>query len=473
MRLAERAFNYSDQKLFASVSGDNNPMHVDVLLARRTQAGAPVVHGMNLLLWALDSLAAALPDLPPLRGFSAQFYNFVHLDETVHVDLIQQGPTGARLNISVDGVARSRVTLEFGEPAQQLPAWSAASLEPVPLLQTPLNLEFEQMSGRSGQFPFAMTPEDSAALFPSATRWLGASRICAVAASTYLVGMVCPGRYSIYRELSIETCAESHPQDLLAFRVAKTDARFRLVEQEISGGGLIGTVKTFASTPPVRQASMESLAGVVGPAEFAGSVALIVGGSRGLGELTAKLIAAGGGSTIITWQTGRDDAESVAREIRLAGKACETLAYDTRKPVVEQLASLQEAPTHVYYFATPAIFKPQSQIFSPERLKEFVDVYVHGFWQLSQALRTRQTKLSMFYPSSVAVTERPRGMTEYTMAKAAGEVLCADINAYLAPLRVVVKRLPRLLTDQTASNTAAKTAFPLETLLPIIREVQA
>jgi NADP-dependent 3-hydroxy acid dehydrogenase YdfG len=473
MSLAERVFTFSDQKRFAAVSGDNNPMHVDILLARRTQAGAPVVHGMNLLLWALDSLAAALPDLPPLRGLAAQFYNFVHLDETVHVDLIQSRPTSARLNISVDGVPRSRVTLEFGEPVQQPPDWPAASLEPMPLLLAPLNLEFEQMPGRSGRFPFAMTPVDSTALFSSATRWLGARRVCAVAASTYLVGMICPGRYSIYRELSIEICAESHPQDFFAFRVTKTDARFRLIEQEISGGGLIGTVKTFASTPPVRQASMESLAGVVGPAEFAGSVALIVGGSRGLGELTAKLIAAGGGKAIVTWKTGRDDAEKVAQEIRMAGKVCQTLAYDSRKPVEGQLASLPETPTHVYYFATPAIFKPQSQIFSAQRLKEFLDVYVDGFWQLSQALRTRQAKLSIFYPSSVAVAERPRGMTEYTMAKAAGEVLCADINAYLAPLRVIVKRLPRLLTDQTASNTAAETVLPLETLLPIIREVQA
>jgi hypothetical protein len=64
-------------------------------------------------------------------------------------------------------------------------------------------------------------------------------------------------------------------------------------------------------------------------------------------------------------------------------------------------------------------------------------------------------------------------MTEYTMAKAAGEVLCADINAALAPTRVIVSRLPRLPTDQTASVTAAETADPLETMLPIIRQVQS
>ncbi len=472
MRLAQRAFSYADQMQFASVSGDRNPMHADALQARRTQAGAPVVHGINLLLWALDSLAA-IPDLPPLRSFAAQFYGFIYLDESATVELIQQTPSSARLNISVDNTPRAKVNIDFGVAVQEPPKWPATSLEPVPFLSAPTNMEFERAPSRAGRFSFAMTQEDAALLFPSATRWLGARRICALAASSYLVGMICPGLYSIYRELSIRTCAESDPQDSLAFRVTKTDARFRLVEQEISGGGLTGLVKSFSRTPPVRQAAMESLAGIVGPAEFAGSVALIVGGSRGLGELTAKLIASGGGRVFITWKAGKDDAEKVAEEIRLAGGACETLAYDSRLPAVGQLASLDEAPTHAYYFATPAIFRPPSAIYSAQRLQEFLDVYVEGFWKLSQVLGAMRPKLSLFYPSSVAVSERPRGMTEYTMAKAAGEVLCADMNAFLAPMRVIVRRLPRLPTDQTASNTVAESAVALETMLPIIREVQA
>jgi hypothetical protein len=450
-------------------------MHVDALQARRTQAGAPVVHGIHLLLWALDSFAATQPELAPLRNFHAQFNKFVYLNERVDVVLTQQGHIGtrARLKISVDGTLRSKVTLDFGDAVENCPVWPATSQEQMPFSLAPLNLDLESMPGRSGQFRFAMTPEDAAALFPAATKWLGAQRIAALAASSYLVGMVCPGLHSIYSELSVRICAESYPQKSLAFRVTGTDQRFRSVEQEIIGGGLTGTVNCFVRTPPVQQASMESLVGLIGPTDFAGSMALIVGGSRGLGELTAKLIATGGGRVIVTWKTGREDAERVAQEIRSAGRACETLPYDARKPAAEQLAVLTAAPTHAYYFATPAIFRPQAEIFVAERLKEFLGVYVDGFWQLSQALRTRQPSLSLFYPSSVFITERPEGMTEYTMAKAAGEVLCADMNAFQAPLHLTVCRLPRLPTDQTASITAAETADPLETMLPIVREVQS
>jgi hypothetical protein len=473
MILAQRRFGPIDQKRFASASGDYNPVHMDALQARRTQAGAPVVHGINLLLWALDSFAATQPDLPPLRSLRAHFNKLVYLDECVEVELIRQGPTSARLSIAVDGAPRSRITIAFGDKVEDCPGWSASSLELVPFSPVPLNLNFDQMSGHAGRLLFQMMRGDAMALFSAATNWLGARCIGALAASTHLVGMVCPGLHSFYSELSISACAESVPQNFLAFRVTETDPRFLSVVQEIAGGGLTGTVYSSARRPPAEQAAMESLAGLVEPTEFAGSVALVVGGSRGLGELTAKLIATGGGLVIVTWQAGRDDAERVAQEIRSAGGTCETLAYDARKPAAEQLALLADWPTHAYYFATPAIFRPQSEIFVAERLREFLAIYVDGFWQLSQALRARQPRLSLFYPSSVSVNERPKGMTEYTMAKSAGETLCADMNVSLAPLHVTVRRLPRLPTDQTASIVAAETALPIETMLPIIREVQS
>jgi NAD(P)-dependent dehydrogenase (short-subunit alcohol dehydrogenase family) len=377
------------------------------------------------------------------------------------------------LNISVGGTSRSKITIAFGDAVEDCPGWSASSLELEPFSPVPLNLSFEQMSGRSGRISFQMTPEDTMAHFPAAARWLGTRRIAALAASSHLVGMVCPGLHSIYSELSINAYVESIPRDFLAFRVTDTDPRFRSVDQEIAGGGLIGAVYSSARMPPVEQASMKALKGLVAPAEFAGSMALIVGGSRGLGELTAKLIASGGGRVLITWQTGKDDAERVAQEIRSAGGTCETLAYDASKPATEQLALLADTPTHAYYFATPAIFRSQSELFVRERLEEFLAIYVNGFWQLLQTLHARQPRLSAFYPSSVSVTERPQGMTEYTMAKAAGEVLCADMNISLAPLHVTASRLPRLLTDQTASIAAAEIADPLETMLPVIREVQS
>ena len=44
--LAFRVVDQALQERFAEFSGDRNPMHMDLVAARRTQAGAPVVHGV-------------------------------------------------------------------------------------------------------------------------------------------------------------------------------------------------------------------------------------------------------------------------------------------------------------------------------------------------------------------------------------------------------------------------------------------
>jgi NAD(P)-dependent dehydrogenase (short-subunit alcohol dehydrogenase family) len=472
LTLASRRFTSVDQERFAHVSGDRNPMHLDAILARRTRAAALVVHGVHLLLWTLDTFAANHPRPPRLRSFRARFIRFVYLEDSAESVLVHRGLDSAHLNVCVAGVPTMLAAVHFGDPRSD----SNDLLNSTELISpqaTALDLDFEQMSGRSGHLAFATPPEVVAAMFPAAAEWLGPRRIACLAATSNLVGMVCPGQHSIFRGLSIEACAETCPQDVVAFRVTETDPRFRLVRQEIAGGGLTGSLECFARTPPVSQPTMQSLAGLVNATEFAGAVALVVGGSRGLGELTSKLVATGGGRVIITYQVGRTDAERVAREILEAGGSAEAMAYDARRPAEEQLAGLANAPTHLYYFATPVISQRQSEIFVPARFDDFNAVYVHGFWHLTLALRARQPGLSIFYPSSTFVSERPRNMTEYAMAKLAGEALCADMNLGLAPSHVTVSRLPPLPTDQTASIIAPEIASPVETLLQIVREVQS
>jgi acyl dehydratase len=471
--LASKRFHLADEERFALVSGDYNPMHLDPILARRTQAAAPVVHGMHLLLWAVDALAANHPDLPRPHRFRARFYKFVHVGDCAEVVLTHRGSQDTKLQVCVGAAAMIVVTLTFDDSRPRSQDLVAFSTEEISRPPAALDLRLEQMSNRSGRFAFATSPNVAAAMFPAAAQWLDARRIAALAASSYLVGMICPGLHSIFRGLSLEVCTETNPQDSLAFRVTETDARFGLVRQDIAGGGLAGTVESFARVPPVSQATMQSLVGLVDATEFAGAVALVVGGSRGLGELTAKLVASGGGHVVITYHVGRTDAERVAQEINEAGGTAEIMAYDARRPAEEQLTGLADSPTHAYYFATPLIFRDPSEVFKPERFHDFSAIYVDGFWHLATALRARRNQLSIFYPSSVFVSDRPRNITEYAMAKAAGEALCADMNLAFAPLHVTVSRLPRLATDQTASIVTVETPSAVATLLPIVREVQS
>lgn len=467
--LAERTFTAADQELFAAVSGDRNPMHLDPVLARRTQAGAPAVHGVHLLLWGLDALARAEPALPPMRRLKAQFKHFATIGEKISVTATRK-ETGVRLDFIAADMTAAQLVIDFGAPAEA-PAPLSGEATPAPAQAR--DLSFDAMAAMSGRLAFASSPDAIAAMFPAAAAWLGSRRVAALGATTLLVGMVCPGLHSIYAGLTAEACDEPVPEDRLGFRIAATEPRFRSVAMTVAGGGLKGAVQSYARTPPTPQASVRDLAGVVGPGEFSGATALIIGGSRGLGEVTAKLLAAGGAKVAISYRVGGADAEAAAQEIRSAGGVCETLAYDASLPAEPQLAGLAEAPTHAYYFATPTIFRAQSALFARARLNAFLDIYVDGFLNLAEALRARRKDVSLFYPSSVFVTERPRGMLEYAMAKAAGEVLCAEMNEAWAPVHVTVERLPRLRTDQTASVIGVSPPSPVGSLAPVVRETQS
>lgn len=472
MSLAQRQFSLADQLKFADYSGDRNPMHLDPIEARRTQAGAPVVHGIHLLLWALDSYCAARQDLPPMMRMRIQFQKFVLMEEDVSLEVIKEDSADIRLSIKANQAPCIRIDIKVGNPSEDLTPSLARPCGEVTARSTPEVLSLEDIQTQAGRIPLFQLSTQSNTLFLFCTRWLGASRIAAITATTYLVGMTCPGLHSIFSELSISRCSDSS-EGYLDFKVANVDRRFRLVRLDIAGGGISGEIKSFVRLPPAVQPSTESLRSFVHPGEFAGSVALVVGGSRGLGELTAKLIAAGGGHVVITWHTGRADAERVAADINRSSGTCDILRYDSRESAAEQLGHLQLVPTHVYYFATPQIFKQGTEIFSSHRILLFHQIYVEGFWNLVQETRSRNPNVSLFYPSSIAIAERPKGMTEYSMSKAAGEILCADINMSLSPTHVTVGRLPRLPTDQTATIAAVETADPVATMLPFIRMVQA
>ena len=281
--------------------------------------------------------------------------------------------------------------------------------------------------------------------------------------------MVCPGLHSIFSGFTVNLVSQS---DAIFFQVTSVDERFRLIEQSVEGGGWSGTIESFARHPPVKQPGVKHFAQFVRANEFQHVSALIIGGSRGLGELTAKLIAAGGGAVTITYAVGRADALEIQRQVRDCGGLCEVIPYDATQPAENQLCSLKRAPASLYYFATPPIARRKTNLYAPSVLNDFLRVYVDGFHDLVQWLQAPGARLSAFYPSSIAVKECPAEMTEYAMAKAAGEVLCKNLAQFRKGLRVVVERLPRILTDLTATVAPVETADPLEVMLPIVRRVE-
>jgi acyl dehydratase len=474
--MISRVFDSESHARFIELSRDRNPIHTDPVAARRTQAGAPIVFGIHSLLCLLEECVAEQgAQLPEPTSLKAQFRKPIYLGDAAEMEASRATAEALRARIRVDDTEVVTASVGFTQKQSSVPSIGSISGPMISPGEVPRDLRIEEMEGLSGCLSFAGSLEQIRATFPRAAGYFGASQIGALVCCSCVVGMIVPGLHSLFAALDISFVRGAERSDTLHFAVTWVEPRFRRVRIGIHGGGLRGVLETMVRPPPVSQPTTKSVAALVRKDEFRGSTALIVGGSRGLGELTAKLIAAGGGRVIITYATGKVDAQAVAEEINNAGGECASIPYDVRAPAADQLSPLcARAPTHAYYFATPAIGRRKALPFDLRRFNDFNDFYVTAFLDLVRAcLQLRPEGVKVFYPSTVFVETRPDDMTEYAMSKAAAELLCADMPKYLPGAQVVLRRLPRLLTDQTSALLNSSALDPMDVLLPIVREMHA
>ena len=475
--LASRSFNPDDQALFARLSGDYNPIHMDPLAARRTQAGGPVVHGIHAVLWALDKLVELSAVTGKFASLKVQFTKFIYVGSTVDLRLLRRDEKSIRAELVLDGLTTTTLLLTFGTPNE--PCWNDLPANATAAIAADAPVTFvrlDEMQELAGWMDAVDPVAGVTRQFPNLASMIGPHPATAIALLSRLVGMICPGLHSLFAAFAIELIDCPQHQDRLEFRCSGTDERFRMVRVNVCGSGVYGSVQAFLRWPPIAQASLTDIAEIVAPTEFEGSTALIIGGSRGLGALTAKVIAAGGGRVILTYATGRSDAAQLTTEIqRHVGRdVCHAIPYDARHNAADQLSVLNADITHLYYFATGPIARQKEHLFVSSLFDEFIQVYVRGFYDCCQFVSARGSRrLTAYYPSSVFVENSPPGMTEYSMAKAAGEILCDNMNRANSGIHVLVDRLPRLLTDQTATVSPHGNADPFEVMLPIIRKVQS
>jgi acyl dehydratase/NAD(P)-dependent dehydrogenase (short-subunit alcohol dehydrogenase family) len=462
--VCSRRFTLADQEAFALFSGDWNPIHLDPVAARRTQAATVVVHGVHSMLWALEQIARTRP-LAGLCVIAARFNRFIYVDAVVDLRLTVKGDALVA-EIFTDGQAATTVKLEWGEPKSGALFAGVTSAAPAHLGPTPNAPSFDAMALLGGHIALSENALASAQ-FPTLSAAFGPAAVAAIAAATGVVGMLCPGLHSLFSQLTLRRVSGRDAASL-QWRTKSTDARARWVILEMNGAGWEGEAICLARQEPVQSRSIAELSQLVRADEFAGRRALVIGGSRGLGAVTAKLLAAGGGHVEVTYARGAQDAEDVAQDIRAAfgDGACAVRQFDVtadKRPALEGIGRI----THLYYFATPRITRHKAQDYDRKVLDEFLSVYVDGFAGVWDALAEHRP-LAVLYPSTIFLDQRPRGMTEYLMAKAAAEQLCADLSRR-KDVSIMAPRIPRVLTDQTATLPPVPTEDPVEVMLPLLR----
>jgi hypothetical protein len=446
--MKSRKFSLDDQMVFAKLSGDYNPLHLDAIVARRLIFGAPVVHGIHSLLWGLDCWLGNMMGCIEFRALNVSFSKPIKVDAEVTVSWNDNGFSYVVIDVFSAGSVCTKIKIEYSK----IETHNLVNLKNMfPEKIQPRDLSENEIEGASGTLDLCLDVEMVSSIFPNLLRCLSPLDVAVLLGTTRLVGVQCPGLQSLYFDLSLYQ-SDKLDNSLLEYVVKKFDRRYSLVSMEIKASSMAGSVRAFFRPQPKRQGNYLEMKKLVNKDEFVRQRALIFGGSRGLGEVAAKLLAAGSADVRITYNKGEADAHHVVDEISSSGGKVESFYLDV---LAQQQSALSELlkdwiPTHMYYFVTPFIFAGVNGRISLKLLAEFNEYYITGFLGVLNPLIDAGVK-KIFYPSSVGIKEIPLNMGEYIVVKTAGEMLCQFLQKSYGGLKIYYPRLPRMSTDQTVS----------------------
>jgi hypothetical protein len=264
----------------------------------------------------------------------------------------------------------------------------------------------------------------------------------------------------------LQARADGDGKPMLEWTVTHSREPYSLLAMAVLGPTLSGKLDTFYRPPPKAPLSYASVAARVQRGAHADWRALIVGGSRGLGEAIAKAVAAGGGEVCITWNRGETEARRIVDEI-VAQKGRAMAMHLDVTDTGEWIPPF--AASHVFFLATPFIRIEKGGGFDHDLFDALTRCYVHGLDRVARVVhRSVGGSFFLFAPSTALLSTRDSGSSTYCAAKAAMEELVAHLERELK-LIVSAPRLGRIATDQTSSLRQTQAADPLDVALDILR----
>ena len=461
----QRTFTTDDQLAFARLSGDQNPLHMDPLVARRLIFGKQVVHGMHALLWSLDQYFDSETPFLHLVTVKGSFQTGIGVGEKVNCHYKTVDETTLEIRLEVNRTIAVWVQVTWVPGDQHLPPLLPADVPKNPVCR---ERSVDDINTATGSLPLYLDRKLSRHLFPNLTRILPERQLSELLATTRLVGMECPGLHSIFSGLEITYHPTATDDSQIAYQAVTCNPKLSLLLMKINSAGMEGKIKAFIRPGIQSQAAFSEVNDQVTSDEFTDQTAFVIGGSRGLGEVTAKLLAAGGAEVFITYYKGEEDARRIVSEIVSNGAKASFQQVNVLNPRIDLPPEINTVskPVHLYYFATPFIFGNTKGKFSHRRFNLFCDYYVSGFLNTVDTLMSRKCGLEkIFYPSTTAIDEIPLDMAEYAAAKAAGENLCDFLQKTHPSIQIYRPRLARLATDQTVSLLPVENQDPVSYLL--------
>lgn len=194
-----------------------------------------------------------------------------------------------------------------------------------------------------------------------------------------------------------------------------------------------------------------------------GKVALVTGGSRGIGAEVARRLASDGANVVIAYRSDRTSADKVVQALKEAGSTGQALSGDIALPedcerLVDQCVEISGRLDILVNAAGVATYRPLAEA-DADHYREMFDTNVLGTLSLTRAAAQvmQDPGRIIHFSSRLAGTPMPE-TSVYAASKAAVSALTRALSQELGPRGITINAVaPGLVeTDLTAAAVKAR-----------------
>lgn len=197
---------------------------------------------------------------------------------------------------------------------------------------------------------------------------------------------------------------------------------------------------------------------------LSGQVALVTGGSRGIGRAVSQLLARAGAHVVINYQSSQKAAQELAEEILADGGSCELKPFNVADSEQVQLAcqEIQNAHGSVDVLVNNAGIT-RDQLFvrmKPEEWRQVIQVNLDGAFNCCRAVARsmmKKRKGCIVNMASVAGLAGNAGQANYSASKAGLIGLTKALAKELAPWNIRVNAVcPGFISTEMTQKLSEK-----------------